>query len=99
MQIGFLWGFCTGAQGAYTPKTPVSGPGRELANYLGNMTARRAGDDAGGAAAHPLIVGPAPSGAAVIAVGPGAAIALGLAAGAFVFRAVQAGAYHCSEPL
>jgi hypothetical protein len=27
-QIGFVWGFYAGAQGAYRPKTTVSGPGR-----------------------------------------------------------------------
>ena len=27
MYIGFVWRFCMGAQGAYQPKTAVSGPG------------------------------------------------------------------------
>jgi hypothetical protein len=27
MKIHFVWGFCMGAQGAETPKTPVSAPG------------------------------------------------------------------------
>ena len=47
MKTNFVWHVCTGAQGAYTPKTPVSGPGSDA----GSAAAKASGGDGGSEAA------------------------------------------------